>query len=88
MHPQGLLHLVKQHRQREEEKKISLDLPPPLIRQTAKNKLITPRTDPLVQRKSQLYPAAKALFSQRRRPSIDAQPDLSTISQQEEESDT
>jgi len=96
MHPQGVYYLVQQQRKRQEEQrcrikqKEALDNPPPLIRQTAviPNDKMTPRKNPVIQRKSQLYPAAKALFNQRRRPSIEEKPELSTVAQEESPDDT
>jgi hypothetical protein len=94
MHPQGVYYLVHQHRKRQEELRIKqreekyiIDTPPPLIRQTAviPNDKMTPRKNPVIQRKSQLYPAAKALFNQRRRPSIEEKPELSSAVPEEED---
>jgi len=99
MHPQGVYYLVQQQRKRQEERRCSLikqkealDNPPPLIRTQAvdviPNDKMTPRKNPVIQRKSQLYPAAKALFNQRRRPSIEEKPELSTVAQEESPDDT
>jgi hypothetical protein len=69
------------------QKEDIIDTPPPLIRQTAviPNDKMTPRKNPVIQRKSQLYPAAKALFNQRRRPSIEEKPELSSAVPEEED---
>ena len=78
---------------KQNEEKEALDNPPPLIRQSKTigdipNEKMTPRKNPVIQRKSQLYPAAKALFNQRRRPSIEEKPELSSVAQEESPDDT
>ena len=93
MHPQGVYYLVQQHRKRQEEvkqKEIEDIGPPPLLIRTKAvevipNERMTPRKNPVIQRKSQLYPAAKALFNQRRRPSIEEKPELSSTVPEEED---